>query len=138
MKTKILVPTNFSQKSESALNYALRLSTLQSSEVYLFHVFESSMKNFSKVDQLNGESMDRMKVSMNEAIDYLHSQGIEHQVEEVHRRVANGKPAEEIFKMALGVSADLVVMGAPTSRGFKKFGLKAPCTLVLVKDKSAL
>ena len=138
MKTKILVPTNFSQKSESALDYALRLSTLEPSEVYLFHVFESSARNFSKVDQLNRESMERMKVSMNEAIDRLHSQGIEHKVKEVHRRVANGKPADEILDMARGVCADLVVMGAPTSRGFNKFGLKAPCTLVLVKDKSAL
>ena len=62
MKTKILVPTNFSKKSESALDYALRLSALQPSEVYLFHVFESSMKNFSKVDLFKPVYVESRKI----------------------------------------------------------------------------
>ena len=138
MKIRILVPTNFSEKSELALDYALRLSSLGPSEVYIFHVFERSRGTFSRVDELNRDSMAQMKRLVNEAIDRVHSQGSAHWVEEVHRRVATGRAPDEIRKMAEGICADWVVMGAPPSRRFRKFALNAPCTLVLVKDKTAI
>jgi len=39
--------------------------------------------------------------------------------------------------MAAGINADMIIMGAPASFGFRRLLAKTPCTTVLVKDKDA-
>ena len=134
-KLKLLVPINFSKKSEMALDFALVYSEHFKADIYLFHVFEDRTDDFRRLDRLNEEYMERMKQVVNIAIQRMAAQGVTHTVEEVHRRISQGKPAIEILKMAGGISADMVVMGAPESSDFKKFFTKVPCTVVLVKDK---
>ena len=132
---KLLVPTNFSIKSEQALDFALTYSAGSNTQVYLFHVFEDARTNFRHLDKLNEEYMDRMKQFALQAINRVAEQGIVHTVEQVHRRLAHGKPPQEILKMADGIRADMVIMGTPESGGaFKKLTSKIPCTLVLVKQ----
>ena len=69
------------------------------------------------------------------AIERMAGQGITHRLEDVHRRISQGKPWVEILKMAGGVSADMIIMGAPDTTSMKKLLLKAPCTVVLVREK---
>ncbi|MBI5509635.1 MAG: universal stress protein [Deltaproteobacteria bacterium] len=134
-KLKILVPINFSRKSEMALDFALLYSQHFKADVYLFHVFEDKTDDFRRLDRLNEEYMERMKQVAMVAIQRLAAQGATHTVEEVHRRIAQGKPPLEILKMAGGISADMVVMGASSSSDFRKFFAKVPCSVVLVKEK---
>jgi nucleotide-binding universal stress UspA family protein len=134
-KLKILVPVNFSKKSEMALDFALLYSQHFTADVYLFHVFEDKTDDFRRLDRLNEEYMERMKQVVNIAIQRMQAQGVTHTVEGVHRRISQGRPSIEILKMAGGISADMVVMGAPESSDFKKFFTKVPCTVVLVKEK---
>jgi len=134
-KLKILVPINFSKKSEMALDFALLYSQHFKADVYLFHVFEDKTGDFRRLDRLNVEYMERIKQVVIMAIQRMAAQGVTHTVEEVHRRISQGKPALEILKMAGGISADMVVMGAPDSSDFKKFFAKVPCSVVLVKEK---
>jgi len=134
-KLKILVPINFSRKSEMALDFALIYSQHFKADVYLFHVFEAKTNDFRRVDRLNEEYMERMKQVAVAAIQRMANAGVTHTVEEVHRRISQGKPATEILKMAGGISADMVIMGAPNSSDFKKFFTKVPCSVVLVKEK---
>jgi nucleotide-binding universal stress UspA family protein len=135
VKQKIVVPVNFSKKSESALDFALSFSGGKNTEIFLFHVFEESTSNFRKLDQLNEEYMERMRAMVMQAVQRLATRGIAHTVEQVHRRMAHGKAADEIITMAEGVRADFVVMGAPTQSQFKKLATKVPCSLVLLKNK---
>ena len=132
---KILVPTNFSKKSEEALDFALRFTAGKSAEIYLFHVFEASAKHFRTVDKLNEEHMSRMKEFVMHGIQRVHKKGVQQTVESVHRRLAHGKPATEILKMADGIRADMVILGAPETSAFKKLIGKIPCTMVLVKNQ---
>lgn len=134
---KLLVPTNFSRKAEMALDFALAQTQLTSAhvQVYLFYVFEDATKNFRRLDKLNEEYMERMRQTMMNGIERSASRGITVSVEDVHQRIAHGKAAVEILKMADGILPDMIVMGAPTSNAFKKLVTKAPCTLVLVKEK---
>lgn len=135
---KILVPTNFSHRSTQALEYALMYTHQLNvpSEVYLFHAYDANKRaDFRQLDQVNEESVERMRVLVLGAIDTLRSRGFEHQVDTVHRRLSYGKPWDEILKVAGGIGADMIIMPHPTQSGFRRVIEKAPCTLVLVKDK---
>lgn len=134
-KLKLLVPVNFSTKSEMALDFALRFSHGKNTELYVFHVFEESTKNFRRLDKLNEEYMDRMKQMVINQINRLHSFGLIHNVEDVHRRMAHGRAAQEILQMANAIRADMIIMGAISQGQFKKFATHAPCSLVLLKRK---
>lgn len=134
-KLKIVVPTNFSSKSAMALDFALRYSKDFDAEVYLFHVLETKEKNFRELDRANVELLERMKVVVMQAIERLHAVGVAHTVDQVHRRISNGKPSEELLEIASGIRADMIVMGAPSSTQFKNVLTKTPCTLVVVKAK---
>lgn len=134
-KLKLLVPFDFNHKSELALEFALKYSRNINADVYLFHVFEASTSDYRRLDRLNEEYLERMKQIVVAMVGRLAQEGIAHAVEGVHRRIANGKPWAEILKMAGGISADIIIMGAPSSNDFKRLIIKAPCTVVLVKDK---
>lgn len=134
-KLKILVPINFSKKSEMALDFALLYSQHFKADIYLFHVFQEKGNDFRRIDRLNEEYMERMKQVVIMAIGRMAARGVTHTVEQVHRRIAQGKPAAEILRMTGGISADMVIMGAPDSNDFKKFFATVPCSVVLVKEK---
>jgi nucleotide-binding universal stress UspA family protein len=134
-RLKIVVPTNFSKKSEMALDYALMYSRFANAEVYLFHALEARMTDYRELDRLNVEHMARMQKLVEDGIKRLADQGVGHAVDVVHRRTSHGKPGIEILKIAAGISADMIVMGKPSSKAFKELLEKAPCTLVLMREK---
>ena len=134
-KLKLLVPVNFSKKSEMALDFALNYSQGVSTEIYVFHVFEDATKNFRRLDKLNEEYMERMKQTVINSINRFHAKGKHHSVEDVHRRMAHGRAMNEILKMAEAIGADTIIMGAPTQGQFRKLATQVPCSLVLLKNK---
>ncbi len=136
-KLKIVVPTNFSKKSELALDFALDYSQKVPADIYLFFVFEEKRKDFRELDRLNVESMERMKHSVIRAVERLNQRGGGHSVEDVFRRISHGKPAVELMEIVGGIQADMVVMGAPTDKQFREFVMNAPCTTVLVREKDS-
>src|SRR3954470_4217267 len=106
-RLKLLVPTNFSAKSELALRFALGYSHSQRrpAEVFLFHSYDEKNVDYRRIDQINQECVERMKVAVLQCIEALGQLGINHTVEMVHRRLSYGKPAPEILKMAGGIGA---------------------------------
>jgi nucleotide-binding universal stress UspA family protein len=134
-KLKLVVATNFSKKSEDALDFALTYTQNVHADVYLFHCYEEGGKDFRLLDRVNVQFMDRMKVVVMQALERLRQKGVSPTVEEVHRRMSHGKPPNEIREIASGIGADMIVMGAPTTKGFKDLTQNPPCTLVLVKEK---
>ena len=135
-KIKLLVPFNFSEKSEQALDFALTYSRGVPAEIYIFYVSEGSSKDFRTADRLNEENVERMKQAVMNALTRMQQAGIAPAVEDVHRRLAHGKAASEILKMSEGIGADMIIMGAPSRSAFKKLTTQTPCTLVLVKTKT--
>ena len=115
-KIKLVVPTNFSKKSEIALDFALTYVRDQQADVYLFHVLEAKGSDFRELDRQNVELMDRMKTHVLQAVERLHKQGLTPKVDNVHRRISHGRPGTEVLQIATGVNADVIVMGAPTSK----------------------
>ena len=134
-KLKLVVPTSFSQKSEMALDFALVYSQTFNADIYLFHAFEDKSSNFRHVDRVNEEYMERMRTTVIQAIERVTAQGVTHTVEDVHRRLSHGHAWKEILKITAGITADMIIMGAPSTNRFRKLIDKAPCSLVLVKEK---
>ena len=134
-KLKLLVPINFSRKSEQALDFALMYSRVAPVDIYLFHVIEGTPKSYRDLDRLNEENLERMKQMVIQALERLNAQGLELSIDDVYRRLSNGKASREILKMAGGISADMIIMGTSGARGFRKMVSQAPCTVVLVRDK---
>jgi nucleotide-binding universal stress UspA family protein len=136
-KLKIVVPTNFSKKSEMALDFALMYSRFADADVYVFHAVEKKITDYRELDRRNVEHMERMKQAVLQACERMEKRGIKHSVEDVHRRFSHGKAAVEVLRIAAGISADMIVMGKPSNKHFKALVEKAPCTLVLTRDKDA-
>lgn len=134
-KLKIVVPTNFSRKSEMALDFALMYSRFADADVYVFHAVEEKITDYRELDRLNVEHMERMKQAVLQAIERLTQRGLNHSIDEVYRRTSHGKAAIEVLRIAAGISADMIVMGKPSNKHFKELIEKAPCTLVLTRDK---
>lgn len=134
-KVKLLVPINFSRKSDQALDFALTYARQLNADIYLFHVFEGGTSNYRQLDRMTEEYLERMKKQVILAVSRLAQMGITHTVDDVYRRIGGGKPAVEILQMASGIGADIIIMGASATGQFKKLIAETPCTLVMVKDK---
>ncbi|MBN1960522.1 MAG: universal stress protein [Deltaproteobacteria bacterium] len=134
-KLKIVVPTSFSKKSELALDFALMYSRIANADVYVFHALEEKITDYRELDRLNVEHMARMKQAVLQSVERLNKQGINHSVDEVYRRTSHGNSAIEVLRIASGIGADMIVMGKPNNKHFKKVVEKAPCTLVLTREK---
>ncbi len=134
-RLKLVVPTNFSKKSEMALDFALMYSRHVDADVYVFHALEERITDYRELDRLNVECMERMKTAVLQGVDRMAQKGITHTVNDVHRRISHGKAAVEILKIAAGVSADMIIMGKPDSKHFRELFEKSPCSLVLIREK---
>jgi nucleotide-binding universal stress UspA family protein len=135
---KIVVATNFSKKSEMALDFALEYSQKFPSSIYLFHAFEEKRTDFRELDRLNVEYMERMKQSVIQAVNRMNARAGQHSVEDVFRRISHGRAADEIENIVAGIQADMLVMGTASAKQFRDFLMRAPCTIVMVREKEHL
>ena len=134
---RMLVPTSFSPKSQMALEFAMRFSLTQArdSEVFLFHCYRTKLTDYVRLEQVNEACTERMGLMVQQAVTTLAAEGMHHTVDAVHRRLAYGRVAGEILRMAGGMSADMLIMGRPQGLGLKWLTTQVPCHLVLVRDK---
>lgn len=112
---RILVPTDFSEISLNALDYAAVIAAKDDAEIILLHVYETPEQS-SKI---------KLAVDMNEIIE----KGINDKINElklsnrsllsarVTTKVINGKIHTEIQKVVEDMKIDLVVMGTHGSTG---------------------
>lgn len=107
---KILVPTDFSDISENALNYAVEIAQLMSAELILFHVYYipvfagDTAPVIYTADQLERDSLEELN-SRKEFILKRHP--------DLHISCycIAGLPAEQINRFAEDNHIDLIVMG---------------------------
>ena len=123
---RILVPTDFSESSERALKYAVRLGTPFKAEVVLLHVFH--LKEYLG---LLSQREDIDSAIANQVLDASKSGAME-KLEDLVRRVDGkevvvlpilliGVPFEEIVRYAGEHEADLIVMPTHGRTGLAHF-----------------
>ena len=120
----IIVPTDFSEYSDLALQRALDLAEACNSKIYLVHVVADSPDIF-KLDRFNTEGQKKImkdlekncKESFEEQMDkYPQAKKVD-----VETAVLRGIPSREIIDMQKKISADMLVIGTHGQTAFEDF-----------------
>ena len=145
---RILVPTDFSEGAEHALDYAVRLSRLFHAEILILHVFhlQEYLALLSKKAEVDSKTANKvLEAAKRRIVDKL---------EDIARRLADketiiipslyvGVPFEEIVKCAAERDVDLIVMSTHGRTGLAHFLLgsttervisHAACPVYVVKQ----
>jgi nucleotide-binding universal stress UspA family protein len=136
---QILVPTDFSDSAEHAVDYAFELARALGGKVHLLHVWAIPPAPDSLV--LTGNVIDDVAQAAQAGLDA--SVAKRKNLPELGEVVLQlGDPREIIVATARKLSADLIVMGTHGRRGFKRFILgsvaesvlrTAPCPVLAVR-----
>ena len=142
---KILCPTDFSENSEHALQYALTLATLSQAELRLFHVVEpitypQSTELFEPVlDEV--ELMMKMEAAFQTQLEDQVS-ALKDEYPKITGKLVTGNTFLAIIQAARDESVDIIVMGTHGRTGLahvligsvaEKVVREAPCPVLTVK-----
>lgn len=143
---KILLPVDFSDASNLALDYAVMLAETMQSELFILHVIEKavyplnlglSKDNLSKLDLEMEKAVEREMAKLAEKINASSVKFTTY--------ILYGSPSEEIVKFAADINADMICISTNGRSGFEHliFGSttekvlrKAPCPVFAVKRKA--
>jgi len=137
--THILVPTDFTEKSERAMDIAVRMALQDGSRLTLLHVIEiiedTEAKEFEDFYEKLGKRAQKKMQRMLEPFK-------EHALE-IRQEILYGNRVTEIVKYAAGNTVDLIVLSShkidPSSMGqgwgtiSYKVGVLAPCPVMMIK-----
>ncbi|MBE0425472.1 MAG: universal stress protein [Nitrospirae bacterium] len=142
----ILFPTDFSEGSSQALNYAVDLAGRYRAKLYLFHViYDIAKASGSHVPHV---SMDQLYKDIEQgAKKQLESFGVEELggFKDLEKNIVKGVPYEEIINFAEKNRIDLIVIGTHGRKGIDRilFGSTAaqivrfaPCPVLTVRIPS--
>ena len=122
MKTfKILCPTDFSECSLNAIEYAAKLGEKFQAQLILFHVpdKEDYMKLFSKSkEEPNFLSFARLK--LDNLVTEVQNESLQQGLKSCEGIIEEGKTVNTIIKYAEDNEVDLIVMGTEGVNDFKK------------------
>jgi nucleotide-binding universal stress UspA family protein len=128
-KNKILVPTDFTKVSDSAMNHAVTLAQHTGAEVYLLHVVPKQ----AEVE----EARRKLELEVERALQ-LNGAVV------VHKMVRVGSIFEDIGDAAAEVGASLIIMGTHGMRGMQfltgsralRVITSSPVPFIVVQERS--
>lgn len=124
----VIVPTDFSEHSQAAVNWACRWAIGTQAEVHLLHVVASE------------PTEDQARAILEQLLQEPQPQQALELV--IHTRILVGVPSQQIVEYAARQEADLVVMGTQGRTGFARWALgsvaehvirTALCPVIVVK-----
>ena len=127
---KLLVPTDFSDNAENALNYAIELANHFEGKIYLLSVFQAhspagSMKNIERfLKEENESQLSRLDKKYRNTI--LRESGLE-------TFTINGQTVSTISGFADSHNIDLIIMGTQGSSGLKEIFIGSTTVGVIKK-----
>ncbi|MFK7818719.1 MAG: universal stress protein [Planctomycetaceae bacterium] len=106
---KILVPTDFSEPSQSALRYGAAFADQFGASVHFLHAIEHPTQfGFSGIDVT--QLTEDLKKHAEEKMEELHTLWSDYCFP-VHREIRIGNPAQILVDYAKEIEADMIVMG---------------------------
>ena len=130
---RILCPTDFSDFSRRALDYAVAIAGWYQSTITVLHVFSTAPVAASAPGATDHEPIvltradrDQMLVEMQRFIEVKPAEGIP-----VEAMIREGSAASEILNQAVALSADLLVIGTQGRSGFERLLLGSVTEQVL-------
>ncbi|MFN8165026.1 MAG: universal stress protein [Bacteroidia bacterium] len=143
--SKILIPFDFSETAELALEHAVFMAKLHKADIMLLHVVES-FSFASAISSAFGKSQsefeNKMETSAKEKLQSLteklhHDSGMS-----VSYKIDNGKIYKKIVSIAEEMNFDIIIMGTHGVSGFQEFlvgsntyrvVMSAPCPVISVQ-----
>jgi|RhiMetdeSRZDD1v2_1073273.scaffolds.fasta_scaffold210404_5 universal stress protein A len=143
---KIMVPVDFSEHSQRALDYAVGLANRFGAEVVVFHCYQLPIPPFGHPpyttvlpDSYVGAVREAAIQATRRWADTARTQGVR-----VREEISAGFPANEIATLAKDVGADLIVMGTRGLSGLEHVLLGsvtertiriAPCPVLTINNE---
>lgn len=117
---RILVPTDFTETSDHALEWALDLAKRLGAAVTVLHAYEIPIVGFPDgaiiaTPEIAGRIADASKAALESVMAKIQNRGVT-----VDSLLREGVPWEEINAVAEGIDADLVVIGTHGRRGLTR------------------
>ncbi|REJ80373.1 MAG: universal stress protein [Bacteroidetes bacterium] len=142
---KILIPYDFSETADLALEHAVFMAKLHKAEIILLHVIESysftsAISNAFSKSQVEFES--KIESSANEKLEALANKLHHNSGMTVLYRTVMGKIYKTIVKMAEEMNIDIIIMGTHGVSGFQEFligsntykvVMASPCPVISVQ-----
>jgi nucleotide-binding universal stress UspA family protein len=142
---KILIPTDFSDHSDQALRWGASLAEKYSALMLLLHVIPPAMEEVSTHGSASEEIIMELEAKVEARLYEIALTDLD-DTRPVEVKIAVGKPAEEILRVAGEEEVDLIVMGAHGHSGLAHALLgstaetvlrTAPCPVFTVRDNAA-
>lgn len=142
---KILVPTDFSEFSLNAVNYAVELATRFEAEISLIYVLQDAVALFPEPGvafPAPGNYLQELQESSQQALDRLRESLPSAMT--IHTVLRNGPPFVEIVRYAKEEKFDLIVIGTHGRSGLahmllgsvaEKVVRKAGCPVLTVRPE---
>lgn len=140
---EILVPTDFSDQSRMALDYAIELAESTGGTLHIIHVIEPSVYptdlGFPQVGlvDLDKELVENSNLELAKIEEELKAKGIK-----IIKFITHGRPSDEIVDYANDNKIDLICIATHGRNGFERFLFgsttekvlrKAPCPVLAVR-----
>jgi nucleotide-binding universal stress UspA family protein len=137
---RIVLATDGSNNSTSAVTEALRIGKASDSQVFVVSVIDSrALSSVSPEIQVAG-SIDRMQAEAERIVNEVKMSG---EGQNVRTSILYGDPVNEIIKFSQSMNADLIVVGTRGKSGIERLFLgsvaegvvrEAPCPVLVVKN----
>jgi nucleotide-binding universal stress UspA family protein len=140
---KILVPTDFSEASNSAYKYALRFGQQFDAELHIVHVSEPilspQLAGLPPMPTFSEEERSLAENNLRVWADSMERVGVK-----TETMLRTGLAAHEIVEAAKEIDADLIVIATHGYTGWKHFCIgstaervvrAAPCPVLVVREK---
>lgn len=141
---QILVPVDFSEPSQKALEYALPLAKKFGAKITLLHIVEPVLYPESVVVPPEMEEMNlHLMKDSRERLELLCQKTVNPAIAS-KPRVRLGKPWQEIVNAARSIPADLIIVATHGYTGLKHFFIgstaervvrHAPCPVLTVRER---
>lgn len=140
---KILVPTDFSPKSEQALKIACDLARVTRAEIVLLHTLDLPYSTELRKEKLRAELEKSAKPALKEQVKRAKTELARLKVK-IEGKLVLGNPIQAIVKEAEEGKYDLICIGNRISSGFRRFVFDSiangvidlsPCPVLATTDK---
>lgn len=119
---RILIPTDFSEMAQNALDYGVRLARRKGARITVMHTVQKPMappqgpvRDRSDIPKEDEESLALWE-ELESITDWIRQGSPE--IEKVTQKMPSGFPGDEILKTVEEEGVDLVVMGTKGEKGF--------------------
>lgn len=117
---KILCPTDFSECSLNAIEYAARIGEMYQAELFLFHVPDlEDYRKLSQTEKHMGDQYSFIQKKLDNLTEVIVEESIPKGLKACHKEIREGKTVKTTLEYADEIGANLIVMGTEGVNDFK-------------------